>query len=240
MGVFLDCKEIIKFGIIEKYVLKTLPEQEKKEFEEHYFLCDDCFAEVSFVQRISEGTNELVESKQIAYEPERTETSIWSLEILITTIREHLTIKWAACALAFAVVFLLIILGKNFLDRTDLDEQRRLFAANSTPSSFMESLIEQPRRAAHVTIVTPSIGFNVHDDLLFSWKRDDESKLSIIILNNLEVELLTFSVTKNNYKFINAADQLPPGLYYWKLEDENEIKYIGKFFVNKPASLKPE
>jgi len=236
-----ECTSDNRNEIIDNYINGTLSDQKRQEFEEHFFLCDICFRELQVRQEMAavlkhEGTavfGTVVEEKTA-------NEHIWSLDSMVAAIKKYISVKWVPAGLAFAAVLILIVLGKGLLDSPNLEEQRTLFAANSTPSPFMESLLGLSQRAANVTEVSPPNGFNVRNDLLFSWKRDDTSELSIIILNNREEELLTFSTTGNEYLFENAADQLPPGLYYWKLEDEDEDKHVGKFFVNKPASLNPK
>ncbi len=74
----MTCEEIQRRETIEKYVLDRLSDKEKEEFEEHYFLCEKCFAEVLLIQQVLEGTEELVESRQIVYEPEKADKHIWS------------------------------------------------------------------------------------------------------------------------------------------------------------------
>ena len=41
---------------------------------------------------------------------------------------------------------------------------------------------------------------------------------------------------RNQLVIDNLDDKLKPGLYYWKLESERNIFFIGKFFLHKPEN----
>lgn len=42
----MNCKEVEERDILEGYLLERLPEQEREEFEKHYFECASCFAQL--------------------------------------------------------------------------------------------------------------------------------------------------------------------------------------------------
>lgn len=48
----MDCEEIQAAEVVERYVLRELPEDERDAFEQHYFECDRCFAAVRAVEAI--------------------------------------------------------------------------------------------------------------------------------------------------------------------------------------------
>ena len=231
-----ECTYDNRDEVIDKYVDNSLSEQKREEFEEHFFLCSHCFREVQIKQEMAaiieqEGAAAFgkVAKKQGDYDRKRT------LHSVISAIKEFLSVKWFGGALALAAVIILIILVRNFLSQSDLEEQRRLFAANSKPSPSLESLLATSQRgASNLEVLSPPNGINVTDRIPFAWKRDDLSELHIVILNNREEELMTFTAIENEYVFEDAATRLQPGLYYWKLEDQEDALYVGKFFINKP------
>ena len=70
----------------------------------------------------------------------------------------------------------------------------------------------------------------------FKWETDYEGSLHINIVNNREEQLLSFTVENNQVVIDDLDEKLQPGLYYWKLESERSIFFIGKFFIHKPQN----
>ena len=59
------------------------------------------------------------------------------------------------------------------------------------------------------------------------WKSEGR-ELKLKILTNREVTILTAIVTADTFF---TSKKFEPGLYYWKLEADDELLFIGKFFV---------
>ncbi|MBN1560358.1 hypothetical protein JW998_08915 [candidate division KSB1 bacterium] len=232
-----DCLYDNREEIIDNYINGRLSHRQRQKFEEHFFICDICFQELQIRQEVA---TVLLQEHSTAEEAKSHTKTVdrrhLSLHLVVTSLKEYLSLKWLIPAAAIATIILLFVLGRNFFIQPNLEVQRHLFAVNSKPSPSMERLLNQTHRAEDVTVISPSNNDNVKKNLLFRWQREDNSELFIIILNNREEELFTFSTTGNDYLFKNAAKKLPPGLYYWKLEDENELKHVGKFYVDKPGS----
>ena len=102
-----------------------------------------------------------------------------------------------------------------------------LYAANFTTSPNLDDLVRTKFRSSSVEVLSPQIGDIVHAPITFRWK-PYEKTLKIRILSNKEITLLTSITQKNIFK---TAKVFEPGLYYWKLEDNDELIYTGKFFV---------
>ncbi len=111
----------------------------------------------------------------------------------------------------------------------------QLIAANFEPSPNLEGYIDNNTRRSHcqVAILAPENGINIDGDALFQWQANCEEERYLVILNNRENELFEFTVSGHEHTFENASGQLEPGLYYWKLDNEEETLVIGKFFVGK-------
>ena len=72
----MNCAELKKRNIIERYVTDELSEKEKELFEEHYFSCPKCLEELVTMQQIARGVRELAESGEIAYKSEALRESL--------------------------------------------------------------------------------------------------------------------------------------------------------------------
>ncbi len=86
--------------------------------------------------------------------------------------------------------------------------------------------------------ISPANGSKFFDeDITFKWSLITEEEISIVILDNLEKEILIVQPDQNqipNYSIKVKSDSFKKsGLYYWRIEDENEILYIGKLIFVK-------
>ena len=95
----------------------------------------------------------------------------------------------------------------------------------------LESLVETNFRSSSVTVVTPrkSQYYAEGAPISFNFVNTISKTLFIKILNNKEENVFTTDFRGNCYEF---RHKLQPGLYYWKLETEDDLLYIGKFIVN--------
>ena len=66
----MNCADVKKGHIVERYVADELSEEDKNLFEEHYFSCPKCLGELTTLQQIASGVRELTEAGKIAYKPE--------------------------------------------------------------------------------------------------------------------------------------------------------------------------
>ncbi|MFA6456595.1 MAG: hypothetical protein WCW40_07220 [Bacteroidota bacterium] len=101
------------------------------------------------------------------------------------------------------------------------------FAANFTPSPNLDDLVQNEFRSESITIISPEIGATVSSPITFRWKSYD-GPVKIKILSNKEVTLLTSIVEANSFV---TPKPFAPGLYYWKLEANDELLFVGKFFI---------
>lgn len=106
-----------------------------------------------------------------------------------------------------------------------------LYAANFEPSPFYEILVDQRVRAPLVRALTPSVGEEVAGDIYFSWETTHRGPFHLKILDNTENEV--HRITTETRSYLWTAD-LVPGLYYWRLETDAELLYVGKFVVPLP------
>lgn len=107
------------------------------------------------------------------------------------------------------------------------EKRTEQFAANFIPSANLDDLVKTEFRSAAFEVVSPQIGDIVRTPITFRWKNYNKP-LKIKIVTNREVTLLTSMVNTNAFV---TSKTFAPGLYYWKLEKDDELVYIGKFFV---------
>ena len=98
------------------------------------------------------------------------------------------------------------------------------------PDENLEQLYENMKgvyRSRDITINTPHTIFYEAKDSL-SWDNPDKKTVHIEFFNNSGEEIKTI-ITDNN---LIAIPEFPPGLYYWKLINDNfDLLFVGKIIV---------
>lgn len=51
----MNCKEVQNGEVVERYLANQLPDAEKEAFEQHYFACDRCFAELEAARSVQQA-----------------------------------------------------------------------------------------------------------------------------------------------------------------------------------------
>lgn len=102
-----------------------------------------------------------------------------------------------------------------------------MIAANFEPSENFEDLVQMQFRSTTIEVISPEIGEIVENPITFRWKHYDKP-ITIKILSNKELTLVSTTVTADSF---TTTKKFAPGLYYWKLETENELLFVGKFLV---------
>jgi hypothetical protein len=103
-----------------------------------------------------------------------------------------------------------------------------LYAANFEPSPLYEGLVAQPFRSYGLRIYEPATGTEVADTVRFRWDTSYRGDLTFRVFGNRENEIFRTTVSPTGYTLIQ---KLEPGLYYWRLETEQELLYVDKFVV---------
>jgi hypothetical protein len=92
----------------------------------------------------------------------------------------------------------------------------------------LESLVATETRSAGIDVVTPAIGMVVHQPIVFNWAADGDVSLTLSVLTNKDSIVHTVRAATLPYVLRRS---LTPGLYYWKLENREEVVFVGKFLV---------
>lgn len=117
---------------------------------------------------------------------------------------------------------------KNFPSQPSPEQ---LFAANFIPADDFEALIGTTFRSNNINVLSPEPGrhFQKEELITFSWDLKNSEFLYITILNNREEIVFRQEISVAKYE---TAKISTPGLYYWKLENEEELLYVGKFHID--------
>ena len=116
------------------------------------------------------------------------------------------------------------------------------------PVPYLEEWISENVRSQNDVIdkiFSPVIGEKFYDSkITFQWKMNKASTGIIIkIMNNLEKEIYSSTLGNSQtseYKVQTDSEIFKQsGLYYWRIEDENEVLFVGKFYFLKRLSQKP-
>ncbi len=109
---------------------------------------------------------------------------------------------------------------------TDAESER--FAANFTSSPFYENLIGQTLRSADLRVTSPASGARMTGAIAFTWETRFTGQLTLRILANDEREVFNRRVAGPGHTF---KGNLEPGLYYWRLESDEELLFVDKFII---------
>lgn len=122
----------------------------------------------------------------------------------------------------------------NTLESPELNEENKeqneaQFLASFIPNEEMESLVGTVYRSELIKINEPknNASFGKGQEILFIWENNNSVKLTIFDNEEniiLEKDNAISPFTSNNH--------LNPGLYYWRLETEQDFLHLGRFEVS--------
>jgi Putative zinc-finger len=127
-------------------------------------------------------------------------------------------------------------------------ETAELSGPNFTPDPYLEEwMSENTRSTARLidTVFSPQKAEKFFDkDITFRWRMQEQASkksgrevFTLKILDNSENEIFNFK--PSNVRFPNFFVSIAPkifghsGLYYWRIEDKNDVLYLGKFYFLK-------
>lgn len=249
--------------------MNELSDEKMLRFEEHYFKCEVCFAELKATENAlnliaKEGSNAFATAKQI-----KTKSIFSFIPAFSTTAK--IGFAFAAFALLFVLYFVLKTETTQPLDTNEIitetqkePEQKvdtpktqmeksigpdknliaELSGPDFNPSPYYEEWINENVRSVNnliEKIIAPKNGTKNHGDLTFKWVMKENVEIQLSILNNLEEKLYAVKISKYDFPVVTqkvASEYFKKsGLYYWRIEDENEVLFVGKFyFIKKQLS----
>lgn len=113
-----------------------------------------------------------------------------------------------------------------------------LSGSSFEPSNYLENWIKENIRSTSNRIdkvFSPVLGDTIKNNkVMFSWRMAENDKVSIKIMNNLEEEIYKSTADPSqfpNYNIrISSRTIKQSGLYYWQVENEDEVLFTGKFY----------
>lgn len=259
----MKCKLENRENLISRYLLNELSDEESLKFEEHYFMCEECFNEVRAAEDIF---NFISREGKSAFN-----TSNGAITDKIFSLIKTLT-NPVKIGFAFAILLLLFVLYFTLKkDSTKpVDEQKILTGKENVIKQETDTLITQSKKpyVSENNLISDNlvsqfkpnpyyeewlnenvrsenklverVFYPLKNDTIFSsviefkWKMKEKLPVKIIILNNLEDEIFSSIVSDEsfpNYQILVSTSKFKSGLYYWKIEDENEVLYLSKFIL---------
>jgi len=108
-------------------------------------------------------------------------------------------------------------------------DNRVMFAANFTPSSEWDDMVGEVVRSNDFEIIAPKLNeaFKPNTKVSFQWKGKSEQRY-VVVLNNVGDQTHKVLVLSNE---IDLDLHLNPGVYYWKLENDEDLLHVGKFTI---------
>ncbi len=94
----------------------------------------------------------------------------------------------------------------------------------------LEYMVDSPLRGKLIHIISPEFRINERGKIIFKWKNHIDKHLILKILNNTNETIYTLKTDKSR---VELKEKLSPGLYYWKLEDSENLYHVGKFIIEK-------
>jgi len=131
------------------------------------------------------------------------------------------------------------------LEELKLDP-KQLYAANFEPVPHLEAWIEESIRSEGTiieSVISPKIGEEIRGgEIVFQWKMLEKAPVAVKILNNAETEIRHDAPDLAHFPLITLRVKTEilkePGLYYWKIEDESDLLFVGKFLYVKRNTKK--
>ncbi len=118
-------------------------------------------------------------------------------------------------------------------DTIDSSVKKAEVAMSMRESVIFESLINSHYRDEGIEVVSPSLRhrFTNKEKVVFKFKGNLSVPYHILIYNNKGEKILE----KDNISAMSYTPgiKLSSGLYYWKLEKDDNLLYVGKFYIQR-------
>lgn len=104
----------------------------------------------------------------------------------------------------------------------------RMYGNSFAELPELEGLVAEVMRSSGIDGVSPAAGRYVNQPVVFEWKSGGDMPLILSVLTNKDSLVHRSRIDRLPHILKRS---LPPGLYYWKLEREGELVFVGKFLV---------
>lgn len=128
----------------------------------------------------------------------------------------------------------LIAIQKDSIERfrKELIDSKTLLAAAYEDNPTMEEQMKIRLRSFGIEVLGPSSGNSIKygDEIAFSWSTSGNATIALVIYNNKNIIVHQKSELEKSYEL--DSENLLPGVYYWKLLQDGDVTYLGKFYLN--------
>ena len=118
--------------------------------------------------------------------------------------------------------------GEQIRDRkTD-----KIFAASFRKNPSFENMIGSTRHAGYFRMDAPLIGYRFSEkaEIIYEWTQDGHAEIELKIMDNTGTNIHESRLPDKN-KYSLPPGTLKKGLYYFKVLQNDEIMFFGKFMV---------
>ncbi|MCU0343231.1 MAG: zf-HC2 domain-containing protein [Ignavibacterium sp.] len=121
------------------------------------------------------------------------------------------------------------------------DKDLMLSGPEFNPSPYYEEWINENVRSGNILIdkvIAPKNNDKYLDQSVsFKWRMKENVPVNLVIMNNEEDVIFSTRVSSDSFPEYSLSasqnDFEKSGLYYWRIEDEIEVLYLGKFYFIK-------
>ena len=220
----MKCKIADRDKIIEDYVHGHLPEKEMDAFDLHCFDCDICFGELWFREAAAgliKESGPVIFADYLQKRKTSRRSVLRSIFQQLDKLPKKSHFRWAFAGMGAAIILIFLVVYQ--FDRRSVDNGA---AFQTLP--YLEEMLSDVSRSETVTVLSPEIGQKYKDGLSFIWEGTGDETVYVKILNNQGDELYSLATQGRKLQF---NEKLSAGLYYWKLESEDDLLFVGKFLV---------
>lgn len=249
--------------LISKYLISELSDEESLNFEEHYFSCNVCFNELKATEQslnliakeAADAFKAVKVKSKISFLPALSFPGkigfafagialLFALYIIVKNyssdnintpkiITEEQTDKTITSDSSGNTIELPINKEKNLI--------AELSGAEFKENAYYEEWINETVRSGNILIDKVLLPRNndkyVNQSVMFKWSMNENIPVNLVIMNNDDdIVFYTKVLTENFPEYSTSVKEREfkkSGLYYWRIEDEIEVLYLGKFYFVK-------
>jgi hypothetical protein len=215
-----------KINQIDDYLLGKLSKEEFEKFEIFLFGSPELLEEV----KMREQVINLIKNERMSLIADYQNAKSPSIMQFLKNLYQRPQPAWAYAGALAAIIILVMMLPSLFQDKIS-----PAFMVNESMEPYLGETRRSSENLFEVSILSPEIGEEFSGDILFEWETKKDGRaytgmLELKIMNNKENIIQTRQTTGKETAVINISQS---GLYYWTLEYEGEMLYLGKFIVKK-------
>lgn len=110
-----------------------------------------------------------------------------------------------------------------YIELTD----EELLSENFQLNDEFENYVNSPMRSGGFQIIKPTTGIVLSGRIVIEWAKTKSSRLTLKIYNNNQKSILQQDVIPHK---VTIDQEFSSGVYYWSLENADEIIHWGKFY----------